>query len=86
MRDLRSRLISSLGILFLIGLMPGIAIDNWAHGGGLAAGFALGKILVDRQPMNNSEKFRAQILGWIAGIAIVASYVMMLLHFHDPVN
>lgn len=86
MRDLRSRLISSLGILFLIGLMPGIRIDNWAHGGGLAAGFVLGKLFVDRQPMNKSEKFRAQLLGWVAGLAIVASFVLMLLHFRDPVN
>ena len=86
MRDLRSRLLSSLAFLFVIGIFGGIGIDNWAHGGGLAAGFVLGKIFVDRQPMNNSEKFRAQLLGWLAGIAIVASYVMMLMHFHDPVN
>ena len=70
----------------MIGIFGGIGIDNWAHGGGLAAGFVLGKICVDRQPMNNAEQFRAQIRGWIAGLAIVASYVMMLLHFHDPVN
>jgi len=86
MKDLRSRLISSLVFLFAIGLFGGLRIDNWAHGGGLAAGFVLGKMFVDRQPMNNSEKFRAQILGWLAGLAIVASYVMMLLHFKDPVN
>ena len=86
MRDLRSRLISSLGILFLIGALPSVPIDNWAHGGGLVAGFVLGKIFVDREPINNSEKFRAQVLGWLAGIAIILSFVMMLLHFHDPVS
>ncbi|HJZ64515.1 MAG TPA: rhomboid family intramembrane serine protease [Candidatus Acidoferrum sp.] len=83
MKDLRSRLISSLVFLFAIGLFGFLRIDNWAHGGGLAAGFVLGKIFVDREPMNNSEKFRAQVLGWIAGLTIVASFVLMILHFRD---
>jgi len=86
MRDLRTRLISSLVFLFAIGLWGGIAIDNWAHAGGLAAGFLIGKIFVDRQPMNNAEKMRAQILGWLAGLAIVASFVLMLLHFRDAAS
>jgi rhomboid protease GluP len=86
MRDLRTRLISSLVFLFALGIFGGIGIDNWAHGGGLAAGFLLGKLFVDRAPMNNAEKQRAQILGWFAGVAIVASFVLMLLHFRDPLS
>jgi len=86
MRDLRTRLISSLVFLFALGIFGGIGIDNWAHGGGLAAGFLLGKLFMDRQPMNNTEKRRAQILGWLAGLAIVASFVLMLLHFRDPIS
>jgi len=86
MRDLRTRLISSLVFLFALGIFGGIGIDNWAHGGGLAAGFLLGKLFMDRQPMNNAEKQRAQILGWFAGLAILASFVLMLLHFRDPVS
>ncbi len=86
MRDLRSRLISSLVFLFALGIFGGIGIDNWAHGGGLAAGFLLGKLFVDREPMNKSERVRAQLLGWLAGLAVIASFVLMLLHFHDPVS
>jgi rhomboid protease GluP len=86
MRDLRSRLISSLVFLFALGIFGGIGIDNWAHAGGLASGFALGKICADREPANSVEKTRAQILGWLAGLAIVASFVFMLLHFHDPIS
>jgi len=86
MRDLRTRLISSLVFLFALGIFGGIGIDNWAHGGGLAAGFLLGKLFVDRAPMNNAEKQGAQILGWLASLAIVASFVLMLLHFRDPVS
>ena len=86
MRDLRTRLISSLVFLFALGIFGGIGIDNWAHGGGLASGFLLGKLFVDRAPMNNAEKQRAQIFGWLAGLVILASFVLMLLHFRDPVS
>jgi len=83
MRELRSRLISSVAILFVLGFM-GMGIDNWAHGGGLAAGFALGKIFTDRQPMNSNERRTAYALGWLAGVVIIASFLLMFLHYRDP--
>jgi rhomboid protease GluP len=83
MRELRSRLITSVGILFLLGFSGFMAMDNFAHGGGLAAGFVLGKIFVDRPPINVKEIRRAHALGWLAGIAVVASFVLMILHFRD---
>jgi rhomboid protease GluP len=83
MRELRSRLISSVVILFVLGFM-GMGIDNWAHGAGLAAGFALGKIFADRQPMNVREKQIANALGWLAGLAVIASFAFMILHYRDP--
>src|SRR6266851_4193845 len=84
MRELRSRLITSVAILFMIGFWGGLGIDNSAHIGGFAVGFVLGKIYEDRQPMNAAERKRAQLLGWFAGIVIIASFVLMILHFHDP--
>jgi len=84
MRDLRSRLISSVVILFVLGFSGFMAMDNWAHGGGLAAGFILGKVFTDRQPMNAGERRRAYILGWLAGLVIVASFVFMIVHYRDP--
>ena len=83
MRDLRSRLISSVVFLFVLGLM-GMGLDNWAHGAGLASGFLLGKMFADRQPMNAHEKQIANALGWIAGIAVIASFAFMILHYRDP--
>jgi rhomboid protease GluP len=57
--------------------------DNWAHGGGLVSGFALGKLLSDRRPVGPSETRRAEAMGWIAGIAVAASFAMMLVsYFH----
>jgi len=84
MRDLRARLISSVVILFMLGL-SGMGLDNAAHFAGLAAGFALGKIYADRQPMNVRERRRAYAMGWLAGVVVIASFVLMLLHYRDPI-
>jgi rhomboid protease GluP len=84
MRELRSRLISWVVVIFVLGFMlGGLRTDNWAHFGGVAAGFGLGKLFVDRQPMNGAEQKRAYLLGWLAGIAVLASFAFMLLHFRD---
>jgi len=85
MRELRSRLISWVVTIFVIGLLfTGMRTDNWAHAGGLAAGFVLGKIFADRAPMNGPEKTRAYALGWLAGLVMLASFVFMVLHYRDP--
>jgi rhomboid protease GluP len=83
MRDLRSRLITSVVILFAVGFMGAFRIDNAAHLGGLAAGFVIGKIFVDREPMNARAKQTAYVLGWLAGAAVLVSFVLMILHFSD---
>lgn len=84
MRQVRSSLINSVVILFAIGLMPGFGIDNWAHGGGLVAGFVLGRLFVDRQPQTPGERKVAYALGWLAGLAILVSFAFMILHYRDP--
>jgi rhomboid protease GluP len=83
MRELRSRLISSVAILIVLGFM-GMGLDNKAHMAGLASGFVIGKIFADRQPMNVRERQIAYLLGWMAGLAVVASFVFMILHYSDP--
>jgi hypothetical protein len=83
MRDLRSRLISSVVILFVIGFM-GMGIDNYAHGAGLLAGFVLGKLFADRQPNSPNERRRAFALGWVAGLVVIASFALMIKHYRDP--
>jgi len=84
MRDLRSRLITSVVILFVLGF-SGMGMDNFAHGAGLVSGFVLGKIFADRQPMNAGERRTAYALGWLAAITIIASFAFMILHYRDPI-
>jgi rhomboid protease GluP len=82
MQQLRSRLISWVISIFVFGfIMRGI--DNWAHGGGLAAGFLLGRIVADHAPQNASEQRVAQALGWITAVVVVSSFVLMILHYND---
>src|SRR4029077_17146879 len=83
MRELRSRLITSVVILFAIGFWGGFGTDNSAHIGGFAVGFVMGKIYDDRQPMNSRERQTAYAQGWIGGLVILASFVLMVLHFRD---
>lgn len=84
MQAQRSRLISWVVTIFALGFFPGLRANNWAHFGGLAAGFALGKILADREPQTPGERTLAYGLGWLAGIVIVAAFAMMILHIRDP--
>jgi membrane associated rhomboid family serine protease len=84
MRELRSRLITSVVILFVLGFSHLMAMDNYAHGAGLASGFLIGKIFADRQPLNVGERRRAYALGWLAGLVVVASFALMLFHYRDP--
>jgi rhomboid protease GluP len=79
MRAQRNRLIFFIVIIFAQGLYRGLHVDNWAHFGGLATGFALGRIFADRQPERGQETTRAYLLGWIAAAVLVVSFGMMIL-------
>ena len=80
-RALRSRLISWVISVFALGFF--IGADNVAHFGGLASGFILGKVMADRLPMNSREQNRAYLVGWLAGLVTLASFVLMFLHYSD---
>jgi rhomboid protease GluP len=82
MQQLRSRLISWVVSIFVFGfLMRGV--DNWAHFGGLAAGFGLGKIFADREPISASERNTANALGWFAAAVVISCFVLMIMHYRD---
>ena len=81
MRMRRSQLISWLIYMALMGFMMGGIVDNYAHIGGFAAGFGLGRVMVDRQPADTVERRRADVLGWTAALAVATSFVFMLFNY-----
>ena len=80
MRALRSQLVSWLIYIAVLGLIMR-GIDNFAHLGGFVSGFALGKIMADRQPADLIERRRAFALGWTAGLVVAASFGFMLFYY-----
>ncbi|HUO36070.1 MAG TPA: rhomboid family intramembrane serine protease [Candidatus Acidoferrum sp.] len=77
MQMLRSQLIRWLIYIAVWGLLfPGI--DNAAHLGGLGVGFLLGKIMADRPPVSAEERKRANVMGLVSGLAVVASLIIAL--------
>lgn len=77
MEMIRTQLVRWVVYIFVIGfLLRGT--DNAAHFGGLVAGYLLGKVTNDREPMNSTERQRAYALGWSAALVVVASFAAML--------
>ena len=80
MQMLRKQLVRWVIYIFVFGFMVG-GIDNAAHFGGLAAGFVLGKIFADRQPVDADERKRAFALGWLAAVVVIGSFAAMLAQY-----
>jgi rhomboid protease GluP len=80
MQMVRAQLMRWVLYIFVIGFLIR-GIDNAAHFGGLAAGFLLGKVMADREPMNSTERNRAYALGWLAALVVLASFALMLRHY-----
>jgi len=76
MQMLRSQIIRWLIYILIFGLVfPGI--DNWAHFGGLATGYLLGKLMAARPPASGDERTRAYLLGWASALAVAASFAVV---------
>ncbi len=80
MRMFRGQLLRWVAYILVLGIVVS-GIDNAAHIGGLAAGFLLGRVMADHEPMNPTERQRAYALGWLAGLAVAASFAAMLMHY-----
>jgi membrane associated rhomboid family serine protease len=77
MRMLRGQIIRWLIYIAIFGLFFH-GIDNYAHAGGLVAGFLLGKVMADRAPVSPEERKRAYFLGWASALLVVASFAMVI--------
>lgn len=78
MRMLRQQLIRWLIYIAIFGFLASGMVDNYAHFGGLATGFLLGKIMMDRPPMSPEERKKAYAMGWAATLLVAASLAMVI--------
>jgi rhomboid protease GluP len=77
---LRGQLVRWLIYIAILGFaMRGI--DNAAHIGGLIAGFLIGRVMMDRAPIDPAERKQAYALGWLAGAVVVVSFAFMVSQF-----
>jgi len=77
---LRSNLIKWIVYIAIMGFMFS-GIDNYAHFGGLAAGFVLGKLFIDRPPQGQSETRVANALGWATALVVIGCFALMMQFF-----
>jgi membrane associated rhomboid family serine protease len=77
---LRSALIRWLIYIGVLGLLFS-GTDNYAHFGGVASGYLLGRLMPDRAPADLSERRLADYLGWAAGLAIAVSFGFMVANY-----
>jgi rhomboid protease GluP len=78
---LRSALIRWLIYIAVLGFLTRGMTDNYAHIGGLASGYLLGRVMPDRTPADLSERRLADLLGWAAGIAIAVCFGFMVVNY-----
>ena len=77
---LRSALIRWLIYIAVLGFIFS-GTDNYAHFGGVASGYVLGRLMPDRTPADLSELRLANFLGWAAGITIAVSFGFMVVNY-----
>lgn len=82
MQMLRSQLIRWVIYLAIMGLFPGI--DNLAHIGGGLTGYGLAKFIPSREPVDAHDRRVANVLGWVAGLAVAASFAWMAVTYFQP--
>ena len=87
MMMLRQQLIRWLIYIGIFGLLGWGVVDNYAHLGGLATGYVLGRLMMDRLPLSPEERKRAYLLGWSAALIVALSFAMTVYaNLHPGVN
>jgi len=81
---LRSALIRWLIYIAVLGFLFS-GTDNYAHLGGVATGYVLGRFMPDRAPADVRERRLADSLGWAAGLAIAVSFGFMIVNYLQSV-
>ena len=67
--------------ILVLGFIPGFNIDNWAHIGGLAAGFAVGYLAETPVRSSAAREGLWRVLGGACVLLTLASFFMIYVNF-----
>ena len=81
-RQIRNQYLGLLGVNLVIGFMPGMSIDNYAHIGGFAAGAAVA--WVAGTPIRSSAPREAMWRAIAAICILLTAYCFWLMYSHFP--
>jgi rhomboid protease GluP len=70
--------------IIAFGFIPGFNVDNWAHVGGLAAGFAVGYVAGTPVVSNASREGMWRVLAAICVLLTLVSFYEVYRHFPPP--
>jgi len=70
--------------ILVLGFIPGFSVDNWAHIGGLAAGFAVGYLAETPVRAAAAKEGLWRALGAVCVLLTVVSFVLMYMNFPTP--
>lgn len=81
-RQIRNHYLGWLGLNLLFGFMPGTSVDNWAHIGGFAGGFAVAYLA--GTPIRSTPAREAVWRVAAAGCVLVTVYCFWLMYRNFP--
>ncbi len=81
-RAIRNFYLQAVVYMIAIGLLPGI--DNWAHLGGLTAGFAIAYIAGTPMHSSRTKESMWRVLGTACVLITVFCFAMVYTHFPPP--
>lgn len=68
---------------FVIGLIPGSAVNNWAHLGGLLVGLALGSIFSHQMAANKKQNTVRNLLFWLCILVWLVCYIALAISIYS---
>jgi len=77
--EIRSMYVRWVVIILAMGLVAQLRTDNWAHVGGLTAGFVIGYIAGTPQPFKRAKEFAWRMAAWAAILLTGVSFLKMFL-------
>lgn len=83
-RDIRNFYMRWVVYIILFGLIPEFSVDNWAHVGGLAAGFVVGYLAGTPVRSSAAREGLWRVLAAVCVLLTVLSFVEVYLHFPMP--